>query len=91
MAWPLPSNYHRLLWSEQASDLAKLELSRAHTLCASWLACTWVNYNWLWVWLIGVAKTKATIIALVATAVRFLAKLSPFFDIFDSLVAITAR
>ena len=44
-----------------------------------------------WVWLIGVAKTKATIVALVAIAVRFLAKTSPFFAVFDSLVAITAR
>ena len=31
----------------------------------------------LWVWPIGMAKTKATIVALVATAVRFLADTSP--------------
>ena len=45
----------------------------------------------LWVWLIGVVKTKATIVALLATAVRFLAKPSLFFAVFDSLIAITAR
>ena len=33
----------------------------------------------LWVWSIGMAKTNATIVALVATTVRFLAKLCLFF------------
>ena len=42
----------------------------------------------MWVWPIGVAKTKASIVAPVATAVRFLADMSPFFY---SLVAVTAR
>ena len=42
----------------------------------------------LWVWLIGVANTKAMI---VAGAVRFLAKPCHFFAVTDSLVAITAR
>ena len=58
----------------------QLELSRTHI---PWL-------NLLWVWLIGVAKTKATIVALVATAIWFLAKPNLFFAIFNSLVAITA-
>ena len=38
-------------------------------------------------WSIGVVNTKATIVALVASAVRFVAKLSQFFAVFDSLVA----
>ena len=33
-------------------------------------------------------KHKATIVALVASAVQFLAKPSPFFAVFDSLVAL---
>ena len=45
----------------------------------------------LWVWPIGMAKTKAMIVALVATAVRFLTDMTQFFDVFDSLVAVTAR
>ena len=44
----------------------------------------------LWVWLIGVAKTKAAIVALIATAIRFLAKPSLFFAVFASLVTVTA-
>ena len=45
----------------------------------------------LWVWPVGVAKTNATIVALVATAVRFLAKPSPFFAIFDNWITIIAH
>ena len=43
----------------------------------------------LWVWLIGVANTKASIVALVASVVRFLA--ARFFAVFDSILAVTAR
>ena len=41
-------------------------------------------------WLIGVASTKAMIVALVAPAVRFMAELSLIFAVYDSLVAVTA-
>ena len=41
-------------------------------------------YSRLWVWQIGMANTKATIVDLIATAVRFLAEPSPFIAVFDS-------
>ena len=44
----------------------------------------------LWVWLIGVANTKATIVALVASVIRFLAPPSQFFAVFDSLATVIA-
>ena len=47
-----------------------------------YLACSTVTLcmgRRVWVWLIGMANTKATIVALVATAVRFLARLSQLF------------
>ena len=45
--------------------------------CIAWAED--IGYSQLRVWLIGVANTKATIVALVASAVRFLTKPSPFF------------
>ena len=41
--------------------------------------------------LIGVANTKATIVALVATAVQLLAKPIQFFAVVDYLVTVTAH
>ena len=45
----------------------------------------------LWVWPIDVVNTKATIVALMASAASVLAKPRQFFGVFDSLVAIIAR
>ena len=73
----------------------KLKLSRAHTPRASWPSvrlCTWAEaQSQRWVWLVSVANTKATLVALVATAIWFLAKPSQFFAVFDSLVAVTVH
>ena len=88
--------------SSMLKTLFKLELCRAHIPRASLAAmycitanCMAYEHEWLvsqlWVWLIGVANTKASLLALLASAVRFLAKISPDFAVFDSTVAIIAR
>ena len=52
--------------------ILELSRSRARTLRVSWPTVTHglhMHYSRLWVWLIGVANTKATIVALIAIAV----------------------
>ena len=79
----------RILTSIAPSSNSTHITLRNHSRCTQ---CSRYGLNsLLWVWPIGVAKTNATIVALMATAVRFLAKTSPFFAVFDNLIAITAR
>lgn len=76
----------------QYCDTLKLEFSRALALCASWPAFTYTWAGQLWVWLIGVASTKATFVASsFCHCCSIPGQAKPvFFAVYDSLVAVIA-